>query len=41
VLDAGTWPDHHSPLFKIDPEASIKAGVEAMTAAALGLLGKP
>jgi hippurate hydrolase len=41
VLDAGTWADHHSPLFKIDPEASIKAGVEAMTAAAMALLAKP
>jgi len=41
VLDAGTWADHHSPLFKIDPEASIKSGVEAMTAAAIALLGKP
>ena len=41
VLDAGTWAGHHSPLFKIEPEASIKSGVEAMTAAALGLLGKP
>lgn len=41
ALDAGTWAGHHSPLFKIDPEKSIKAGVEAMTIAALELLGKP
>ncbi len=41
ILQAGTWRDHHSPLFKIDQEASIKAGVEAMTLAALELLGKP
>jgi len=40
-LDSGNWAGHHSPLFKIDPEASIKAGVEAMTIAALELLGKP
>ncbi|MFC4349169.1 amidohydrolase [Kordiimonas lipolytica] len=31
---------HHSPLFKIAPEPSIKAGVEAMTVIALDLLGK-
>lgn len=31
---------HHSPLFKIYPEPSIKAGVEAMTVIALDLLGK-
>jgi len=41
ALDAGTWAGHHSPLFKIDPEWSIKAGIEAMTIAALELLGKP
>jgi amidohydrolase len=40
-LDAGTWAGHHSPLFKIEPEASIKGGVEAMTVAALELLGRP
>ena len=34
----GTWAEHHSPLFRIDPEPSIKAGVEAMTLAALELL---
>ncbi len=31
---------HHSPLFKISPEPSVKAGVEAMTVIALDLLGK-
>jgi len=31
---------HHSPFFKIAPEPSIKAGVEAMTVIALELLGK-
>jgi len=30
---------HHSPLFKIDPEPSVRLGIEAMTAAALDLLG--
>ncbi|WP_425410646.1 amidohydrolase [Hyphococcus sp.] len=34
VADA---PSHHSPFFKIEPEPSIKAGVEAMTAAAMAL----
>ena len=29
---------HHSPLFKIDPEPSVRLGIEAMTAAALDLL---
>jgi amidohydrolase len=33
-------PSHHSPLFKIDPEPSVRIGVEAMTAAVLDLLGK-
>jgi amidohydrolase len=30
---------HHSPLFKIDPEPSVRMGIEAMTAAVLDLLG--
>lgn len=29
---------HHSPLFRIDPEPSVRLGVEAMTAAVLDLL---
>ena len=33
-----TAPAHHSPLFKIEPEPSIKRGVEAMTIAAMDLL---
>lgn len=37
-LDSGDWAGHHSPLFRIDPEGSITAGVEAMTLAALDLL---
>lgn len=40
-LDSGNWTGHHSPLFRIDPERSIKAGVEAMTIAAQELLGRP
>lgn len=39
-LASGEWADHHSPLFQIQPEPSIKAGVEAMTLAALDLLRK-
>lgn len=31
-------PAHHSPLFKIDPEPSVRMGTEAMTLAALELL---
>jgi hippurate hydrolase len=33
-------PSHHSPLFKIDPEPSVRLGTEAMTVAVLDLLGK-
>ncbi|MHA7871953.1 MAG: amidohydrolase [Hyphococcus sp.] len=33
-------PSHHSPFFKIKPEPSIKAGVEAMTTAAMALFNK-
>jgi hippurate hydrolase len=40
-LASGQWAEHHSPLFQIDPEPSIKAGEAAMTLAALELLGKP
>ncbi|HEY6643328.1 amidohydrolase [Povalibacter sp.] len=39
-LASGDWADSHSPLFMIEPEPSIKAGVEAMTLAALDLLKK-
>jgi len=41
LIESGTWGPHHSPLFKIDSETSIKAGVEAMTLAAMELLGRP
>jgi hippurate hydrolase len=33
-------PSHHSPFFKIEPEPSVTAGVEAMTVAVLELLGR-
>jgi hippurate hydrolase len=32
-------PSHHSPLFRIDPEPSVRLGTEAMTVAVLDLLG--
>jgi len=38
LLESGDWADSHSPLFRIDAETSIRAGVEAMTWAALDLL---
>ncbi len=40
-LESGNWAGHHSPLFWIAPEPSIKGGVEGMTVAALELLKKP
>ena len=36
--DVANAPSHHSPLFKIEPEPAIKAGVEAMVVGALTLL---
>ncbi len=33
--------DHHSALFKIEPEPSIKTGVEVLTSAAMALFLKP
>jgi len=33
-------PSHHSPFFRIEPEPSIKMGVEAMTVAAIALFGE-
>lgn len=35
--DVKDAPSHHSPFFKIRPEPSIKAGVEAMTVSAIAL----
>ncbi len=37
-IASGEVAEHHSPLFQIEPEPSIKSGVEAMTLAALELL---
>jgi len=37
-LADGSWAEAHSPLFQIDAETSIRAGVQAMTLAALELL---
>jgi len=34
-------PSHHSPLFKIEPHASVTSGVRAMTLAVLELLDAP
>jgi len=33
-------PSHHSPFFKIEPESSVKLGVEAMVVGAMTLMGK-
>ena len=40
-IATGSWASHHSPLFQIDAETSIKMGVEAMTLGALELLSAP
>ncbi len=36
--DIDTAPSHHSPLFWVEPEPSIKSGVEAMVVAAMALM---
>lgn len=41
AADLDTAASHHSPLFKITPEPAIRSGIEAMTVAALALLGRP
>ena len=41
LIDSGEWAPHHSPLFRIESEKSNKSGVEAMTLAALAVLGSP
>ena len=33
-------PSHHSPFFKVEPEPSIKSGVEATVISAMALFGK-
>jgi hippurate hydrolase len=37
--ELGTQPSHHSPFFKIEPEPSIKSGIEATVIAAMTLFG--
>lgn len=39
--DLPSAASHHSPLFKIAPEPTIRTGIEAMTIAAIDFLGKP
>ena len=39
--ELGTQPSHHSPFFKVEPEPSIKVGVEAMVVAAMTLMPAP
>ena len=34
----GSAPSHHSPFFKIQPEPSIKSGIEAMVVSAIALM---
>lgn len=36
--EVDTAPSHHSPLFKIEPEPSIKSGVEAMVVGTMALM---
>lgn len=36
--ELGSQPSHHSPFFKVEPEPSIKAGVEAMVVGAMALM---
>jgi hippurate hydrolase len=38
--ELGQQASHHSPFFKIEPEASIKSGVEASVIAAMALFGE-
>ena len=39
--DVASAPSHHSPFFKVDPQAAISTGTEAMVTAAMTLLGSP
>lgn len=38
--ELGTQPSHHSPFFKIEPEPSIKAGIEATVVSAMALFNE-
>ena len=40
AAQAASAPGHHSPLFKIEPEPSVRAGVEAMVTGAMTLMPK-
>jgi hypothetical protein len=39
--DMSKAPPHHSPLFRIEPEASVKSSVEGYVVAAMTFLGTP
>lgn len=39
--DINQAPPHHSPLFRIDPEASVRGAVEGYVVAAMSFLGAP
>ncbi len=41
AAEVATAPGHHSPLFRISPEPSVTAGVEAMVVAAEALMRRP
>jgi amidohydrolase len=41
LAQVATAPGHHSPLFRIEPEPSVTAGVEAMVVAAEALMRRP
>ena len=38
--ELGSQPSHHSPFFKIEPEPSIKSGIEATVISAMTLLSE-
>lgn len=38
--ELGSQPSHHSPFFKIEPEPSIKSGIEASVIAAMALFAR-
>ena len=38
--ELGSQASHHSPFFKVEPEPSIKSGIEASVIAAIALFGE-
>jgi hippurate hydrolase len=40
VSELGSQASHHSPFFKVEPEPSIKSGIEASVIAAIALFGE-